>query len=511
MIQCSDKLNRDSGMADSCFMNLESEVFDDQIVPDTDDCFLPPSEPQLVSVTHGKPDDWEKYFAFLDAPNGKPSRRESSSLVDEFFGDCKDNPELQAAKKMISAGLVRGSELSMLKTGLLNATKQQLLQHAIEGPRRTSSSLVDEFFGRDPSPRPSENRLKPPSGLTATKFQNGFDMDATYISYDNNMVNGTQKRFPDGAPGNASGTSMWDNLRACIHISDDDKDSEIEMDDTVPIIKVEDTSDKPSCQYHNSSYDSVHIKQEIPSSCMLTETSHSDHYMDRPKTLNIPVPQPILLPTSSSMVQYVPQYSAGNIVRSQTPMVAHDYSSTATPPHTVPVLMPPTPPNSKPGSPSSGLDLRRTPPPPYPGLLPGRIPINGLNISPMLSIPSPSPHHVTKKPQKTHPGCSTIKYNRKNNPDLEKRRIHFCEFPGCHKAYTKSSHLKAHQRIHTGEKPYRCHFQSCQWRFARSDELTRHIRKHTGSKPFKCKVCERSFARSDHLALHSKRHEPKGK
>ena len=30
----------------------------------------------------------------------------------------------------------------------------------------------------------------------------------------------------------------------------------------------------------------------------------------------------------------------------------------------------------------------------------------------------------------THPGCTTIKYNRKNNPDLEKRRIHFCNFPG---------------------------------------------------------------------------------
>ncbi|XP_015687819.1 Krueppel-like factor 5 [Protobothrops mucrosquamatus] len=100
---------------------------------------------------------------------------------------------------------------------------------------------------------------------------------------------------------------------------------------------------------------------------------------------------------------------------------------------------PPSPPSSEPGSPDRQVEMMQnlTPPPSYAATIASKLAIHNPTLTASLPMNSPS--------------IPTVRYNRRSNPDLEKRRIHYCDYPGCTKVYTKSSHLKAHLRTHTGE------------------------------------------------------------
>ncbi|XP_062621710.1 transcription factor Sp3-like [Saccostrea cucullata] len=104
--------------------------------------------------------------------------------------------------------------------------------------------------------------------------------------------------------------------------------------------------------------------------------------------------------------------------------------------------------------------------------------------------------------------CPNCKDNEGRSGDNKKKQ-HICHYPGCNKVYGKTSHLRAHLRWHSGERPFVCNWLFCGKRFTRSDELQRHRRTHTGEKRFECPECQKRFMRSDHLTKHRKTHKNK--
>ncbi|NXU76914.1 SP2 factor, partial [Oreotrochilus melanogaster] len=60
------------------------------------------------------------------------------------------------------------------------------------------------------------------------------------------------------------------------------------------------------------------------------------------------------------------------------------------------------------------------------------------------------------------------------------KKKHICHIPECGRTFRKTSLLRAHVRLHTGERPFVCNWVFCGKRFTRSDELQRHSRTHTG-------------------------------
>jgi uncharacterized Zn-finger protein len=99
---------------------------------------------------------------------------------------------------------------------------------------------------------------------------------------------------------------------------------------------------------------------------------------------------------------------------------------------------------------------------------------------------------------------SNCKYPKRPSKTTINERPHHCPVDGCSRRFSRSTNLKRHLRVHTGDKPFHC--KICARDFSRLDHLTTHIRIHTGEKPFTCETCGRRFARSDVRKRHSKVH-----
>ncbi|KAG0717940.1 Transcription factor Sp3 [Chionoecetes opilio] len=129
-----------------------------------------------------------------------------------------------------------------------------------------------------------------------------------------------------------------------------------------------------------------------------------------------------------------------------------------------------------------------------------------VNQTQVVPQPDDSPTNDTGKTRLRRVACTCPNCKDGDRGGDNKKKVHVCHIPGCNKMYGKTSHLRAHLRWHSGERPFVCSWLFCNKRFTRSDELQRHKRTHTGEKRFHCPECQKRFMRSDHLSKHVKTH-----
>lgn len=94
---------------------------------------------------------------------------------------------------------------------------------------------------------------------------------------------------------------------------------------------------------------------------------------------------------------------------------------------------------------------------------------------------------------------SKRQYGQRRKQPLQ---LYRCET--CGAEFVHRTHLKIHQRTHTGEKPYKCEF--CGKCFAQKGNLHVHMKTHTGVKEFVCDFCHRAFVTNAQLLVHVRTH-----
>ena len=227
----------------------------------------------------------------------------------------------------------------------------------------------------------------------------------------------------------------------------------------------------------------------------ITQNQNLNQHLSNSSHFTSPTPRQVNSTNNSNSPIFATTHPTNGNYHVTTPTTSQNIISNIHPSNRMLLYMPPTPPNSEPGSPSNqvlpnhvqptqnhssqlqthqNLNHRRTPPPPYAttnGIsLPNGTPMPTLmsmrinqsnhqhhhhhhhhhhhasvteNSSNLLSsqeiqfhshqtrIDSRQSYQTQISPQAASPVViQPQKYNRRNNPELEKRRIHHCDYPG---------------------------------------------------------------------------------
>ena len=74
----------------------------------------------------------------------------------------------------------------------------------------------------------------------------------------------------------------------------------------------------------------------------------------------------------------------------------------------------------------------------------------------------------------------------------------------CNKPFLRQKDLEKHERVHTGDKPFKCNL--CEQFFSQSGQLSLHMKRHLGLKPYPCDICGKAFLQNYLLIIHKRIH-----